>query len=766
MYQPDKPNAWGDNPWGDWQNFGGIEFPPLKPGNSQWQDSAEVIAKLDRDIRLWHRIDVEAEDSTVSDLHEFLVHARQLSAMVSNRENSAVLGLVYRTPHPHQVLERFRFAHHACYFRYWLQDIYLSEDHHVLPIASNLPWFKLFRAVRRLRFRAAEESHEGQKNREIDFSALLPLLEDRLYDIESGTANSDDLPEAEKRKRRLTIGILRSCSTVLTLVWRHAGGANTFSASLSFYLLRELDKLQGLLDESNTDGDLDFRGTGADQVFAFDIGVFFLYRMFEEEPDEVNMTDEFANEPLWARERVWVDDMKQVLSEVRIEQPWAVNQVEGGKLLRLEEHLDGLRKTLAVCAPSPDADVGEASYSLLEAIEASFNNLVTGGTNPYPRCPEGVLRPLFHKVALTLDQVLIVYDVSARSIPREQVTQRMRDWHELKRIVRNVQVESLDTPMAPDRFRLLLLVRRLAFTVARVDYPDLFRDIEKLSKVKLMRHYRELCELLSRSNEDGSRNPPVLWFGPLQRHNDLVRLINRMTPILRQVAGMRALEVAPPEDEDGRVWGRTRIDWNNDSIFMNRLWNAHQGWAAHHGVTADQTAQGQVLALVRELIPRILSYTWEAHDEVENPQRVQTLRAFCDRFAQWRAHWQPPLLLPNEWPRIGQVVRHVLGVLERLFPTEQGVFDLGIPPEGLPPATGGQDTGDEEVADDQSAADQADDGQAAATGQGRDQAAATGRDQVAADQAVNRQATDDQADIDRASNDEGASREVANEEAQ
>lgn len=668
-YHSDDPRAWGDNQWSNWRNEGGFDFPPLKPGNSRWQESAEAIVKLDNDARIWRRINIEADESTVEDVQETLLLTRQLLTMASNRENSPVLGLVYRTPHPNQILERFRFSSHASLFRFiFQQHLHMQDKGHLLPEGSGQYSLDLFQALRRLRLRIASGGDDSTKTREADLGVLLLLLDDRLFDTDASLGSRDDLSTPERQMRELTAEVLRLCKQFVMTLQRHAGGAVAFSTSLSFYLLHDLDKLRSCLKRVHEMGEANFRNTGPDQVFALDIGTFFAYRLFEEEPDELNLVHEDDEEPVWAWRRIWLDDLQKVLDEVRIEQPKLIGEVDGGKILLLDEYLDILRKAVRLYAPGPDSEIGTATYALLHALEGRFNNLVTGGDVANPLIPDGKLRPLFFEAAQMLNEILTAYNFDPDAVVNRQETQRHQDWIRARRFCRQVQSENRARPIPQQHFELLLHLRSLTFTVARVDYEETVPHIERLRKVVVMRHYRRFWTLVRQHDADTRATPRVLWYPPLQRTNLFVQLAVRMRNVMRQVPGMLEIEHADVQGPNVMFWQLTRTEWSNDSIFFNRLRNDHQDAMSHYGRTLEETEQGPVLAIMVEVLPRIISCNWREQDEDENPQRLRTLRAFRDSFQHQRQSWQPRIFLDIEWRRVGRVIRNVIKVLERLFP--------------------------------------------------------------------------------------------------
>lgn len=390
-YAPDDPRSSGDDPWEDAQNIGGFDFPQLRPGNSEWRQHALRVSELDRKVRQWRRVHIDAEERLVSSVKSLLLHARHLFIMIANRMQAPDFGLVYGEPYPNQVFERLRFAHHATKYRGLMLTLIMDGCEHILErLDHTIPWREAFFPSRRLDLR----KDYAIVDRMMDLRTLETLLKDRLFHLDGQlTESAAGAAETERlESKRIARRVVSECLALTAILLHPYGRYSELSTSVSYYVTAHLKTLHERMNEITALGEDAYRGVGPDECFAADCAHFFLYRCFQERSHPLaEQQKEWEAQLLgdsdhheWAKTQIWVDDQSMVLSEL-LREGDELSQEQSSQMELLREGISTLKHVLLVYPPYSGWDTDPIRQSSLEQVEQGFENYVyPNSTYPTP----------------------------------------------------------------------------------------------------------------------------------------------------------------------------------------------------------------------------------------------------------------------------------------------------------------------------------------------------------------------------------------------
>lgn len=131
-------------------------------------------------------------------------------------------------------------------------------------------------------------------------------------------------------------------------------------------------------------------------------------------------------------------------------------------------------------------------------------------------------RPVFFEVLLRIEFLLATYDMHpGEEMPDAQIDPQLYDWRHARVLCRKVQGDARDTTGPPEPLEMLESLRTLLFIVARgQDWPNVhdFTDHQILERFGHFQYQLGMCLLNER------QNPPILWFPPLRRQQEVRQL--------------------------------------------------------------------------------------------------------------------------------------------------------------------------------------------------------------------------------------------------
>lgn len=246
--------------------------------------------------------------------------------------------------------------------------------------------------------------------------------------------------------------------------------------------------------------------------------------------------------------------------------------------------------------------------------------------------------------------------------PNEDDEPALFAWTVARDICREIQWDVRGGGGGANHLDMVVLLRNLLFHCAR---NEQHLDVEMAEATNVARAYRELHYQWMLCEAGADRHPPVLWFPPADRQQNVRGLMSDMNHF---IAGWLATNsgMPPSANPDHVVDGRPLSEWYDDMVLVHSIQRRFPLHAEHW-----YNPFFEIIGLMTGLLWKIMVDQWDDSNWEDNPRRVGGLRRAIRTWGTDEQLWTAFLADEEDQDALKRILRALVDTMERRFPIEQ-----------------------------------------------------------------------------------------------